>query len=478
MAIMDMPSADTHALKITRNDASTADPDDQAPADFKYENGILSWEKGEIKSEDVVTIIPTLGRAAEYTIFSIEPSPPPSEALSESAGEEKQYPFKLRTTNAMILPGAFLSAFLFSGWPAYMTDAQDVYVLISTLSGTGLAVPFWEEILHPLLRSLGFEDGRYSVVKTRNAESVRELTKVNLMVAANEGRKQTVVMLSGDGGMVDTINALGASERSSKYVKPTVVQLPLGTGNALFHSLHASSPLPSIYTQALQTLLRGTPRPLPIFRASFSPGARLLTNEGQTISPLPKNALLGAVVASHGLHSTLVADSDTVEYRKYGDKRFGMVAKDLMFPPDGSAPHAYKARITLIKKGEEEVMERKEHGYVLAAMVSHLERTFTVSPKSRPFERVLRVVHFGALDGETVGAIMGAAYQGGGHVERPDVGYEAVDGMRVTFEEEGEESTWRRCCVDGSIVAVEEGGWMDVRLLEEGGEVIDIVANA
>src|SRR4051794_1531305 len=157
---------------------------------------------------------------------------------------------------------------------------------------------------------------------------------------------------------------------SSKYTKPTLSQLPLGTGNALFHSLHRPSTLPSIYIQGLRTLLRGKPQPLPIFRTTFSPGARLVTNEGQTATPLVNNTLYGAVVASYGLHATLVADSDTTEYRKHGDKRFGLVAHDLLFPGNDAKPHAYKASVTLITTSGEKEIPREEHGYVLATPVS------------------------------------------------------------------------------------------------------------
>ena len=78
----------------------------------------------------------------------------------------------------------------------------------------------------------------------------------------------------------------------------------------------------------------------------------------------------GAVVASYGLYATLVVDSDTTEYRKHGDKRFGLVAKDLLFPEDGSKPHAYKAEVLL----DEKVIDRREHGYVLASLVSNWRR--------------------------------------------------------------------------------------------------------
>lgn len=171
-----------------------------------------------------------------------------------------------------------------------------------------------------------------------------------------------------------------------------------------------------------------------------------------------------------------MADSDTVEYRKHGDKRFGLVANDLLYPEGG--PHKYKTTIVLTKNGKKETLDRKEHGYVLASLVSNLEKTFTVSPSSKPFDDVLRVVHFGPLDGNEAMEIMKAAYNNGSHVQREEVGYEAVDGLRIEFNEEGESWKWRRCCIDGLIVGVEEGGWMDVEMLSAGEMAVNVVADA
>lgn len=259
------------------------------------------------------------------------------------------------------------------------------------------------------------------------------------------------------------------------YTKPTLIQIPLGTGNALFHSLHKASTNPSLYVQALRTLFNGTPKPLPIFRATFSPGARLLTNEGQTATPLTNNTLYGAVVVSYGLHATLVADSDTTEYRKHGDKRFGLVANDLLFPKEG-VPHAYRAKVSL---DGQSLGEREEHGYMLATLVSNLEKAFTVSPDSKPLDGKLRVVSFGPMSGEEAMGVMKQAYDGGKHVEMQEVGYQAVEnGMRIEMGEEGEEWNWRRVCVDGLIVAVEEGGWVDIEMVKEGKEAVMIVIDA
>jgi hypothetical protein len=48
--------------------------------------------------------------------------------------------------------------------------------------------------------------------------------------------------------------------------------------------------------------------------------------------------------------------------------------------------------------------------------------------------------------------------------------------LRIDFEEEGEDWKWRRCCVDGLIVGVEEGGWMEVQRLK-GDETLDVLVD-
>lgn len=212
----------------------------------------------------------------------------------------------------------------------------------------------------------------------------------------------------------------------------------------------------------MRTLLSGVSKPLPIFKATFSPGSRLLTNEGRDATKLKDDCLYGAVVASYGLHSTLVADSDTTEYRKHGDKRFGMVAKDLL-----EDPHAYRADVSGIS--------REEHGYLLWTMVSNLEKGFTISPKSLPLDGKMWFVHFGVLSGKEAMDVMGSAYDGGKHVLREDVGYDKVREVKVGMKEG--DLKWRRVCIDGAIVAVEDGGWFEVSLVGKDGEVLCVVVD-
>ena len=62
---------------------------------------------------------------------------------------------------------------------------------------------------------------------------------------------------------------------------------------------------------------------------------------------------------------------------------------------------------------------------------------------------------------------MQAAYREGEHIGMQDVGYEppAEDGTleEVTVTVNEDDPRWRKVCVDGTIVELEQGGWMRVR---------------
>lgn len=261
---------------------------------------------------------------------------------------------------------------------------------------------------------------------------------------------------------MDILNSLMFDAPSDDFMPPVISILPMGTGNALAHS----SGITKDKTFGLRSLLCGSPRPLPVFRAKFSEGARLLTDEGRKadiihLQQRNRPILYGAVVCSWGLHASLVADSDTSEYRKFGADRFQMAAQENLFPPDGTDAHIYKAVLTLAinrsaSATEWKALEREDHAYVLATLVSNLEEKFNVSPASKPLDGSLRVVHFGHMNGKEVVRLMTLAYDGGKHVEDPAVGYQEIEGLIIQFKEEDER--WRRVCVDGKIVRVEKDG--------------------
>lgn len=333
-------------------------------------------------------------------------------------------------------------------------------VVVSVASGTGQAKDIYEKALEPLLQRL--LPNQYDAYFTTSADSVRELTLNRFLLAADAGQQQALLLLSGDGGLVDILNVLSSEEHSPKYRSPDVALVPIGTGNALANS---SGILDSTF--GLKTLLRGQAQQLPAFRASFSSGARYLVDEARQEEALQSIAgvatAFGCVVCSWGLHAALVADSDTKEYRKFGAERFKMAAKENLFPSDGSLPHAYRGKISIVKTGEGDwqVIDRNEHGYALSTLVSNLEAGFTISPSSQPLDGVLRLVHFAPLSGQEAVGVMGKAYQGGQHIHDERIGYQAVKALKIEFDED--DANWRRVCIDGKIIRVEKGGWVEVR---------------
>ena len=350
-----------------------------------------------------------------------------------------------------------------------------VTVIISTHSGSHSAEAVFKNLLEPFMAAVA---ANYHVLRTSSADTITAHTRSTILPNARQGRPQTVILLSGDGGPVDIINALlapdiGAPTPTTGYVSPTLALLPLGTGNALAHStLIAAS-----RTIGLSTLLRGTPAPLPLFRATLPAGSYALDALARLTGP-PSTAPIpvhGAVVLSWALHASLVADSDTDAYRAHGAARFQMAAKENLFPDGGAGPpHVYRGTVTVSKPdGQREVVLGHEHSYVLVTLVSNLEERFCVSPESRPMDGKLRVVRLPPMEegGKGVMRAMELAYQGGKHVEMAEVGYEEVEGVRIKIEEG--EVRWRRVCVDGKIYVVAEGGEVDVTRAE--GEAVKLV---
>ncbi|KAI1492631.1 ATP-NAD kinase-like domain-containing protein [Biscogniauxia mediterranea] len=512
---------------------------------------------GSVKSEEVVCILKRPQAPSTYDIFSLK-----------EVSDEQGTSFILSQTPTAEAPAQVFDGLVIDSLPAHLhsSPSQYVHVVVSALSGTGLAQKFYESVLTPLFAAFGLSASEasspatlpnsYNLVLTQTATSIRDFARGlgerirNGGVAAAQQQQHTVVLLSGDGGVVEMLNGKAPVDESSNKSSsssrnetslPLIALLPLGTGNALFHSLHKTvepvppgSPAPSALVQALRTLLlAGRAAPLPSFRVTFPPGSRTITYGGPgSTAPAPAverkelgekdrvveeegnleehsdavTHLHGAIVASYGFHAQLVWESDTPAYRRHGAARFGMVAQELL-----REAHAYRADVELVvvpasssssstttttagvglgkdNKGTEKIIiPRDRHAYLLATLVSHLERTFCISPASRPLDGRLRLVHFGPASGDRTMDIMRAAYDGGRHVgmkwgggdgegeeeEKGEVGYDEVEELRITVREE--DPRWRKMCIDGTIVEVPAGATVTVQ--REGGAHLRVLVD-
>lgn len=455
---------------------------------IRYDEAAISWsahsdgshgDKGTIKTEEIFLIAEAAGGG--YLILSLHES--------QSVGEE---PFRLSSFLARNLPQDLLDQYLVKDLPDFLKEGDDstLDVIVSIRSGTGLSPKFYDAVLQRLLEILGLQGGEiiaagggpsYQVTTTASADTVREFARERWGTESKRKGREVVILLSGDGGIVDLLNGMVPPAEDAPL--PTIALLPLGTGNALFHSLHkphytspaGSPPAPSHLVLALRALLRGRAAPLPTFQATFSTGSHLVHGESSGAESATAEAeaeaeaeaqaeaeaavteLTGAIVASYGFHSQLVWESDTPAYRKHGAARFGMVAQELL-----KESHAYRAVVeTEPASGGGRIEPDTGFNYILATMVSNLEKTFTISPHGRPLDGVLRLVHFGGVDGQRTMEIMMAAYDGGKHVALEGVGYRAVQGIKVTTKEE--DARWRKVCIDGTIVEIPKDGSMTVK---------------
>ncbi|CAK7236600.1 hypothetical protein SCUCBS95973_009661 [Sporothrix curviconia] len=455
---------------------------------------------------------------------SAPPSPPPfafcTTVLDESV--------------AKVLPKGVLRRHLLADIaPVFQEDdgslspsSSSLHVIVSTRSGLGQAQAFYDAVLKPLLGVFGLAavtgageavpkgQKSYNLLVTSSSRSIAEFAQtLGKASAGSTGAPATVVLLSGDGGVVDLLNGVAEQDEDTDVRQlPAIALLPLGTGNALFHSLHRPDYLaaaaaasastteentkpapkgPSSFVLGLRALFKGHAAPLPNFEARFSPGSHTVSyslqeEEGKeaALKEQAENVdkLRGAIVASYGFHAQLVWESDTPEYRKHGDKRFGMAAQELL-----KVSHAYDADVRFVKAGATVAAPNRlgrRFNYVLATMVSNLEKTFTISPASEPLDGQLRLVHFGDVGGAKTMDIMMAAYNNGAHVgmtwpspagDKPaeeamgdakepaeeSVGYDAIDELQVNVLEQ--DSRWRKVCIDGTIIEIPQGGWMKVR---------------
>ncbi|KAM4056947.1 diacylglycerol kinase catalytic domain-containing protein [Hirsutella rhossiliensis] len=392
--------------------------------------------------------------------------------------EHPTQPFQLLLLAADAVPDQLLNERGVSQLPSHLCSGNDnqVDVVVSVKSGLGLALTFWQAVLRPLLelahQVLGSSLQLPSAVVTEDARSVRQFART-LQRGQERGApsSRTVILLSGDGGVVDLLNG---HEAVSGSPRPLLALLPLGTGNALFHSLHkpvASDPGPSPLVLGLRTLFLGASADLPVFQATFSPGAHTVSHVevvkqtgGAPVArqDTPVSTLHAAIVASYGFHASIVFESDTPEYRAHGDKRFGMVAQELL-----RESHPYKANLSVRSPSSARFEQdpHQKHAYILVSMVSNLQRAFTISPANKPLDGRLHLVHFGPVGGERTMDVMMKAYDGGRHV-----GMKWDDGEAVRYEEVGEvvvealddDARWRKFCVDGIIVEVPKGGSMTV----------------
>jgi len=102
------------------------------------------------------------------------------------------------------------------------SSQRETHVVISIGSGGRQAESFFENVVKPVLVALDGE-ARTSTLKihtTTSATSIADYTSTIFFPAANSGTPLRIILLSGDGGIVDLVNGLLSHTQSDTYIAP------------------------------------------------------------------------------------------------------------------------------------------------------------------------------------------------------------------------------------------------------------------
>lgn len=291
---------------------------------------------------------------------------------------------------------------------------RNMTIIDSRKAGASRSADIYFSLLSPLLHELGIG---HVYVATDSSETIKEH-------ARSFSTSSTVVLIGGDTSLHEFVNALPYNRNQEEM---RLIVIPTGTGNALLNSMGVHRPL-----QAVRQLFH---------QRNFS---ALSTFKVEFPHMQPIYSLM---VASYGLHSAIVADSDSEDLRKLGNERFKIAARENI-----ETPQVYRGKVTLDGKVISET-----HSYILATLVKQLEPGFTISPNSRsPSGETLYLVHIPVISGEELMNIMKAVFHDSGHLKDPRVTYTTVKSS-LTVDVEGQEERFRRWCIDGTIVVAPPG---------------------
>ncbi|KAI0710429.1 ATP-NAD kinase-like domain-containing protein [Cerioporus squamosus] len=316
----------------------------------------------------------------------------------------------------------------------------------------------------------------------------------------------SVVLGSGDGTLHELINALNNLPSSKPLPRLNIALVPCGTANALYASLF---PRPRMTTPS-GTSSKHHRRAVPLNLAVTVLSPPPVTSPGQAQAQAPRQVSISAVVASTALHASILHDSEALRASDPSMGRFKTAAMQnitrwygasvTLFPRDGAGvveafDPAAQAFVPHEASTEDEpiVDLTGPFAYFLSTVnVDRLEPQFRISPRGRdvlaPEERsaaldvvIVRPMRDPSYEmdseeararfAEKAGAVLGAAYQDGAHVNLryDESGKIVAEGTGPTVVEyircggwvwEPDEIDERAhlVCADGDILTIPKGG--------------------
>lgn len=325
--------------------------------------------------------------------------------------------------------------------PEYLTIP--ILIINSTTSGVKISDNIFDNILQPLFNKLNIN---FIYVQTINQSSIKETAE---LLNTKYENINTVIIMGGDTSVSEFVNFLPKKDVSKRL---NLFIIPTGTGNAL--SLSSAIPNEAPIPNSITAIFKGSLKPLSSFTVSFPKNSIGL--------PGNKVSWYCIAVASWGLHASLVADSDSVELRKYGISRFKKAAELNLTERN----QIYHGSMSFLEDSGDTPIS-----YLLFSLVSQIEKGYIISPDSIFPDGNLYAIIIPAITNSEVSEVVMLPYQQGKHIQDSRVNYQNIrnsctvnifpfkQGLKSSTDEyNGDVQIYGRWCVDGVVVTVPETG--------------------
>lgn len=318
----------------------------------------------------------------------------------------------------------------------------NIIIIDSTNSGTKTSSSWYFSVIKLLFDALGL---RHVYVSTTSADTISKHAK-------SFTSPSTVIFLSGDTSIHEFVNNLQSVADQQELILGVI---PTGTGNALSSSIGHQG-----IGHAISRLILGNAEPLASYSVRMPKNSYFYQTEHlERVPPV----IQSLVVTSWAFHASIVADSDTPEYRKLGRQRFSEAANDNI-----ARDQLYRGEI-LDDKGNA-IISITDHSYLLFTLLTNLESSFRISPAGRPpSSKDLYMVEIPHVSGPDILEVMMKVYDNAKHIEDDRVNYVKIQrpvNIRILPQKDDSEIT-RRFCIDGRIVVAEPTPGDDIVAISE-----------
>lgn len=330
-------------------------------------------------------------------------------------------------------------------------NSYDIHIIESLNAGKNDAsASFYLLVLKKLYAKLGVH---HSHLQTESTNSIPNFAKSfnNNSTASSISEKYLFIFLSGDTSIFEFINSFYFQFPNTNEIPHiTILPFPQGTGNALCHSLKIHDNLIGI-----KKLFQLNEVHLPLYQ--FQTSNKLESVNSSLSSFINNESILFMIVASWGLHSTLVYESDKPEMRsQYGSERFRIAAAKIL----ESSP-VFKSQLidndkylSFNKSANSWELSsspiKQDISYFLLAAVSNFEETFKISPSSILKMDELHAVAIPYSSSATIMSLMNDAYNNGSHIKNSLVYYKPVEDSFTLRIDDEMDSSLSIVCLDGS----------------------------